>query len=157
LHADVRALLTARSLADLAGQVGGVRTDVAVPPNLIPPGATHLTPEMLPLVLMDQAAVDRITAKVSGGAANVPDIYPLAPLQEGTLFPYLMGEAGDAYLLPSLFAFPRRQQLDAFVETLQRVIDRHDILRTAVMWEGLVEPVQVVQRQAALPVKEVVF
>ncbi|MGN4032116.1 condensation domain-containing protein, partial [Burkholderia gladioli] len=61
----------------------------------------------------------------------------------------------DPYVLDTSFRIEGRARLDAFVEALQQVIARHDILRTCVHWEGLSQPVQLVQRRARLRVDEI--
>ncbi|SFY30411.1 Non-ribosomal peptide synthetase component F, partial [Pseudomonas sp. NFACC47-1] len=116
--------------------------------------AFRITPDMLPLVSLTQEQIDRIIDSVPGGAGNVQDIYPLAPLQEGILYHHLAAEQGDPYVLHALFGVDRRARLDDFLQALQGVIDRHDILRTSVAWEGLDEPVQVVWHKAVLTLEE---
>ncbi len=135
LSADVRVLFSQPTLAALAAAIGSGR-EVEVPRNLITPGCQQLTPQLLPLVELDQTSIDRIVAAIPGGAANVQDIYPLAPLQEGILYHHMSAEQGDPYLLQSQMAFDSQAHLQAFSGALQQVVDRHDILRTSVHWEG---------------------
>jgi amino acid adenylation domain-containing protein len=152
---DVRTLFATPQLADLAATARSRESSVDVPESRIPTGCLAITPDMLPLIQLTQAQIDRIVAVVPGGAANVQDIYPLAPLQEGMLFHHLISGDNDPYLLPVQFSFDTRERLDEYVAALRAVIDRHDILRTALVWDGVPEPVQVVHRRVELPVEEV--
>ena len=157
LSAEVRRVFESPTLTDLAGALSlGAANEYEVPPNLIPPGSEVITPAMLPLVQLTAEHIDRIARAVPGGAPNIQDIYPLAPLQEGMLFHHLLHSNGaDAYVRPMLLSLSSKQRLDEFIQALQSVIDRHDVLRTAVLWEQLPRPVQVVYRRATLRVHEV--
>ena len=150
LQLEVRALFLTPTLAELAATVSGAAADV--PPNLIPADCERITPELLPLVALTQREVDAVVATAAGGAANVQDIYPLAPLQDGLLFHHLLATTGDPYVRTTVSGFATRAALDAYLGALQAVIDRHDILRTAIVWESVAEPVQVVWRRATLRV-----
>jgi len=149
LSADIRVLFNQPTLAALAAAVGG-EPEAEVAANLIPADCTRITPELLPLVALDQPSIDRIVASIPGGVANVQDIYPLAPLQTGILFHHLSAVQGDPYVLQAQFAFADEQRLTSFTQALQSVIQRHDILRTSLFWDGLQDPVQVVWREAPL-------
>ncbi|MCS0710125.1 condensation domain-containing protein, partial [Massilia aurea] len=124
---------------------------------ILVPSAPRIVPEMLNLVKLKQYEIDAIVAKVPDGAAGVQDIYPLGPLQEGILFHHLLDNETDTYLLRTALRFDTRTHVDRFLSALQHVVDRHDILRSSVHWEGLERAVQVVHRQAPIKVREIAF
>ncbi|MBJ2092078.1 non-ribosomal peptide synthetase [Serratia ureilytica] len=153
LSAGVQTLFTAPTLSTLA-QTLVTQQEVSVPANGIQPGCASITPEMLPLAALSQPEIDAVVAQVPGGVANVQDIYALSPLQEGILFHHLLAEQGDPYQLSAVLRFDSRARLDAWLAAMQQVIDRHDILRTAFITQGVSSPVQVVWRKAELSLQE---
>jgi arthrofactin-type cyclic lipopeptide synthetase A len=134
LHADVQVLFSQPTLAALAA------------------ASEPREEDCFELAEPDPATYARIVASIPGGAENVQDIYPLAPLQEGLLYHHITDER-DPYQQQALFSFARREQLEAFADALQQVINRHDILRTSLVWDELEQPMQVVWREARLRVE----
>ncbi len=155
LRATVRAVFGAPTLKELAARIDAAKggQDYSVPPNLIPRDCERITPQMLPLVELSQEQIDSIVATVPGGAPNVQDIYPLVSAQEGILFHHMLDPDHDPYLVSILLVADDEPACATFTQALRALIDRHDVMRTAVLTADLAEPVQVVYRTASLAVE----
>ena len=82
---------------------------------------------------------------------NIQDIYPLSPMQQGMLFHSLYAPETGAYSEQLSCSLKGELDIDAFKKAWQAVVDRHDMFRTAFVWEDLDEPLQVVHKQVELP------
>ncbi|KAG0295883.1 hypothetical protein BGZ97_004688, partial [Linnemannia gamsii] len=153
LTVSVRTLFDTPTLSVLAQSLDPLR-EVTTPPNLITLNTTTLTPDLLPLIDLTQAEIDRIVEQTPGGLANIQDIYALSPLQDGILFHHLLATEGDPYLLIAQMAFANRALLGRYLSAIQQVVNRHDILRTAFVWESVSSTAQVVWRHAPLSITE---
>jgi amino acid adenylation domain-containing protein len=152
---DVPTIFAAPSVAQLSAQLSPLDKVANVAPHPIPSVCAVIEPEMLSLLQLTSEQIETIVATIPGSAANVQDIYPLLPLQEGMLFHHLMTLEADPYVSSIELSFENRLLVDGYIRALQAVVDRHDILRTALVWEGGAEPMQVVMRKADVRVEEV--
>ncbi|QMU70574.1 non-ribosomal peptide synthase/polyketide synthase [Streptacidiphilus sp. P02-A3a] len=112
------------------------------------PDAGGRTPADFPLARLDQAGVDRVV----GDGRAVADVYPLTPMQAGMLFHSLLDPAGGSYLNQVQLVLTGVTDPDALAEAWRRTVDANPVLRTRLAWQETAEPVQVVQRRAALEV-----
>jgi amino acid adenylation domain-containing protein len=153
----VRDVFHTSDLADLATRLDATEAgaEYQIPENQIPEGCTRITPSMLPLVELKQEQVDSIVAVVPGGAPNVQDIYPLVSAQEGILFHHLLDPDNDPYLVSMLLVADDEAAYQRFVMALQALVDRHDVMRTAIVTHQLPDPIQVVYRSAPLPIRRI--
>ncbi|HEY0604352.1 MAG TPA: condensation domain-containing protein, partial [Herpetosiphonaceae bacterium] len=110
------------------------------------PTAGGFTPSDFPLARLDQARLDQLL----GADRLVDDLYPLSPMQQGMLFHTLYETDAGMYITQFVCTIPQIE-VAAFQRAWQYVVDRHPILRTAFVWEGLPTPLQIVRRQVAVP------
>ncbi|WP_268250380.1 non-ribosomal peptide synthetase [Lentzea cavernae] len=79
-------------------------------------------------------------------------MYPLAPVQQGMLFHVLEAQSDKGvYWAQGLYEFDGVLDLDAMRRAWVSVVDRHAVLRTGFVWEGVPEPLQVVMSDVQVP------
>ncbi|NKY14107.1 non-ribosomal peptide synthetase, partial [Streptomyces somaliensis] len=130
--------LAERFLAELTGLIG----------HCVAEGAGGVTPSDFPLAGLTQAEVDLL----AGNGREVEDIYPLTPMQQGMLFHSLLEPDSSSYFEQTLLVLDGVTDIEALARAWQQVVDATPVLRTTLAWQGIAEPVQIVRREAVLPV-----
>jgi amino acid adenylation domain-containing protein/non-ribosomal peptide synthase protein (TIGR01720 family) len=110
------------------------------------PEARGYTPSDFPLANLEQAMLDKLV-----GRRQVQDIYPLSHTQQGMLFHTRYAPDSGLYLEQLNLTLEGVLNQAAFKQAWQQVIERHSVLRTTLVWEGLDTPLQLVYPQVKLP------
>ena len=114
------------------------------------PGAGGRSPSDLALLALSQSEIEMLERK----HAQIEDILPLAPLQEGLLFHALYdAQAPDVYTVQLVLELAGRLDLDALEAALAALMARHSSLRAAFEHENLSRPVQVIVPSVAVPLR----
>ncbi|MEY4509249.1 MAG: hypothetical protein RLZZ450_1371, partial [Pseudomonadota bacterium] len=108
------------------------------------------TPSDFPLCALTQ---DELAA-LPIAARDIEDIYPLTPMQQGLLFHSIDAPEAGTYV-NQLDVEVRGLDAERLARAWQRVVDRHAILRTAFVWQGVTQSVQVVHRAVEAAVAHV--
>ena len=98
-----------------------------------------------------KAALSQIPEAIEYG---VEDFYPLSPTQQGIIFHALLAPNSGAYCQQFHYLIKGSLNVAAFKRAWEAVIERHQTFRTAFLWNGLAEAVQVVFRRVDIPIKE---
>ncbi|MBT9574273.1 MAG: non-ribosomal peptide synthetase [Pseudomonas umsongensis] len=110
--------------------------------------AAQATPSDFPLARIDQAQLDGLPLAI----ANLEDLYPLSPMQQGMLFHTLYEPQVGAYI-SQLRLDIGGLDIERFTRAWQAAVERHDSLRSSFHWQGLDSAHQAIARQVALPLQ----
>ncbi|MCW5787556.1 MAG: amino acid adenylation domain-containing protein [Nitrospira sp.] len=97
--------------------------------------------------LLDEASY----AAAEAACPTLEDAYPLSPLQQGLLFHSLYAPGSGVYV--EQMSWRMQGPLDPllFREAWQRILDRHPVLRTRLLWREVSSPIQIVLPNVRLP------
>ena len=82
---------------------------------------------------------------------NIEAFYPLSPMQHGMLFHTVYARSSSEYSRRISFVLEGALDTNMFRSAWEAMVAEHPVLRTSFVWEGVKEPIQVVQREVPLP------
>ncbi|UXY24909.1 amino acid adenylation domain-containing protein (plasmid) [Streptomyces cynarae] len=107
------------------------------------------TPSDFPAADLSQRELDTLVAV----HADLEDVFPLSSVQQGMLYHSLLHPDHAYYRDQQELLITGRIDLDAFRAAWEDVVARHPVLRSAVVWRGVPQPVHVVRPVHAIPTR----
>jgi len=136
------------TIESLAGNY--VRQLKALIAHCVLPDCGGYTPSDFPLAALSQSGLDAMALK----PRRIEDIYPLAPLQSGLMFHSFYDPEPSVYCIQLGCRLLGELNVPAFKQAWQQLVDHHPVLRTRFQLEHQDQPLQIVHKQAQLPITE---
>jgi amino acid adenylation domain-containing protein/non-ribosomal peptide synthase protein (TIGR01720 family) len=114
------------------------------------PDSGGYTPSDFPLAALAQPGLDAMALT----PRRIEDIYPLAPLQSGLMFHSFYDPEPSVYCIQLGCRLLGELNVPAFKQAWQQLVDHHPVLRTRFQLEQQDQPLQIVHKQAQLPIIE---
>jgi len=104
--------------------------------------AGGLTPSDFPLAKLTQGQLDSLPVP----AAQIEDVYPLTPMQEGMLLHTLLEPGTGLYYMQDRYRINSELDPQRFAQAWQAVIARHEALRASFCWNVGEEMLQIIHK-----------
>ncbi|MDZ3993046.1 non-ribosomal peptide synthetase [Pseudomonas sp. Teo4] len=111
-------------------------------------GNGSFTPSDFPLAHLTQEQIDALPVP----AADIEDVYPLTPMQEGLLLHTLLEPGTGIYYMQDRYRINSAVDPERFAQAWQAVVARHEALRASFSWNAGEAMLQIIHKPGKTPV-----
>jgi len=105
-------------------------------------GNGSFTPSDFPLAHLSQEQIDSLTVP----AAQIDDVYPMTPMQEGMLLHTLLEPGTGIYYMQDRYRINSALEPQRFAQAWQAVVARHEALRASFSWSAGEAMLQIIHK-----------
>ena len=111
-------------------------------------GNGSFTPSDFPLAQLTQEQIDALPIPT----AEIEDVYPLTPMQEGLLLHTLLEPGTGIYYMQDRYRINSALDPERFAQAWQAVVARHEALRASFSWNAGEAMLQIIHKPGKTPV-----
>ncbi|WP_129933703.1 MULTISPECIES: non-ribosomal peptide synthetase [unclassified Pseudomonas] len=133
----------------IAGLAEAYRQELlALVAHCLADGNGSFTPSDFPLAHLTQEQIDALPVP----AAQIEDVYPLTPMQEGMLLHTLLEPGTGLYYMQDRYRINSALDPERFAQAWQAVVARHEALRASFSWNSGEAMLQIIHKPGNLAV-----